>query len=89
MLPTPKNRERATNASIAEPTAELPEEQRANWNWEKQYGRKVDKDDYMWTIYVQAATEHDQEVIEALIRGLDVLLTFVRTGITLTLSFLP
>ncbi|KAG8942650.1 hypothetical protein FRC03_002961, partial [Tulasnella sp. 419] len=88
MLATPKNRERATNASIAEPTAEPPEEQRVNWNWEKQYGRKVDKDDSMWTIYVQAATEHDQEVIKAHIRGLDVLLTFSALFSAVVTSFI-
>ncbi|KAG8944934.1 hypothetical protein FRC03_001868, partial [Tulasnella sp. 419] len=88
MLPTPKNRERTTNTSIVEPTAELPAEQRENWHWEKQYGREVDKDDVIWSIYAQAATQHDQEVIEALIRGLDVLLTFSALFSAVVTSFI-
>ncbi|KAG8927124.1 hypothetical protein FRC02_008450 [Tulasnella sp. 418] len=46
------------------------------WNWHEHFGRRVCKDDPIWSAYVKVATAHDNDVIEALSRGMDILLVF-------------
>ncbi|KAG8942258.1 hypothetical protein FRC03_003469 [Tulasnella sp. 419] len=50
--------------------------QKDNPRWIEDFGRSVDKDHPIWEIYVKAAIAHDNDVIEALGRGLDILLVF-------------
>ncbi|KAG8928408.1 hypothetical protein FRC02_006928 [Tulasnella sp. 418] len=78
MLPRYVKGDLATSASVnnAETTADLSGKQLASWNWKDHFGHPVDKDHMIWSIYVQAATVYDKEVILTLIHGLDVLLTF-------------
>ncbi|KAG8913299.1 hypothetical protein FRC02_005545, partial [Tulasnella sp. 418] len=76
----PSYRKRATTASLTteETKAEIQEaeEQHSSWDWKDHYGKPVDKDHIVWTLYVQAAKSHDKDVIDALIHGMDILLTF-------------
>ncbi|KAG8942433.1 hypothetical protein FRC03_003219, partial [Tulasnella sp. 419] len=51
-------------------------ENKPEWTWEARFGHDVNKDDPIWSKYIEVAIAHDIDLIDSMDRGMDILLVF-------------